>query len=74
MSDVSFSIRVIDSSSRPVSNIKVTVFDDANIGGSYDTEYTDSDGWTNFSFYCLSSSLQAKVYIDGDEEGNYTFF
>jgi hypothetical protein len=73
MPDINFSIKVIDSSGRPISNVKVAVFDNANIGGSYDSDYTDDDGWVTLSIPCFGYSFPGKVFIDGEEVGSQTF-
>lgn len=74
MTDITISIRVIDSGSNPRSNIEVHVTDYANIGGSSYSEYTDSDGWASFTFFCVSSSLKVEVYVDGNDMGKHTFY
>lgn len=73
MPTISFSIKVRDSRGNAVSNASVTVYDDANIGGSSDSGYTDSDGWVHLSFYCIRGSFPGKVYINGDEVGRRRF-
>ncbi len=73
MPDKNFSIKVIDRKSRPVVNIEVSVYDNANIGGSYDSGYTDDDGWVYLSIHCFGYSFPGKVFIDGNEVGNQSF-
>ncbi|MCB0457596.1 MAG: hypothetical protein R2776_07025 [Flavobacteriaceae bacterium] len=74
MSDISFSIKIVDDDGRGMSNIEVSVFDDAFLGTSYQSEYTDSDGWAFFSFYAVSGSFKGKVYVDGYEVGISNFY
>ncbi|MGK0136603.1 MAG: hypothetical protein ACI9DJ_000044 [Algoriphagus sp.] len=73
MANISFSIKVRYKNRNAAANVKVTVYDDANIGGSSDSGYTASDGWVFLSFYCLRGSFPGKVVIDGDEVGRQSF-
>ena len=73
MATINFSIKVRDNRGNAVSSVNVTVYDDANIGGSSDSGYTDSDGWVYLSFYCIGGSFPGKVYVDGDEVGGQRF-
>lgn len=73
MATINFSVKVIDGRGNAISNASVTVYDDANIGGSADSGYTDSDGWVNLSFYCIGGSFPGKVFINGNEVGNTRF-
>jgi hypothetical protein len=48
-----FSIRVVDEDGRPVSNREVTI--DYGTMRGVGTEYTDDDGWAEFSTFGYSS-------------------
>lgn len=73
MPNINFSIKVIDGNNQPVNNIEVSVFDNANIGGSYDSGYTNEDGWVYLSIHCFEYSFPGKVLIDGNKVGNQSF-
>ncbi|MFT5884230.1 MAG: hypothetical protein ACI9IP_000685 [Arcticibacterium sp.] len=73
MDTISFSIKIRDKHRNPIPNVEVTVYDDANIGGSSDSGYTASDGWVFLSFYCIAGSFPGKVFVNGDQVGRQSF-
>lgn len=71
---INFSIRVVDEDGNPLEGISVWVADKAFFSSGNITEYTDEDGWTEFSFYnYLDSYIDAKVCVDNNEMMDYFF-
>jgi len=72
MGEIKFDIRVINDKGSPNKSCKVTVFDDAFLGTSHSSSYTNSDGWASFEFYCVSGNMKIKVFIEGNFVGKTT--
>lgn len=74
MGNVKFSIRIIDKNNTPYRNIKVTVFDKGFLGTQHDSEYTNSEGWVRFEFYCTTGKFNAEIYAQNRVAGNNVFY
>lgn len=66
MSDISFSIRVVNDEGDPVEGVKVTVSFDGIFHGVGE-DFTDDDGWAQFESSSMHHVATGKVYL-GDEE------
>lgn len=76
MAYVSFSIRIVDEDGDPLEGISVSASEKGLFGASTPTEYTNEDGWVEFSiesvvddWFCLDVSIGIGTVIE-----DYTFY
>lgn len=65
MSDITYSIRVVDEDGDPVEGIEVAV----HYAWTHSKERTDEDGWAQFEVDVTGNGIRATVYVDGENMG-----